>query len=87
MKALAELLSQNALCIIHCNDNDNGNDKEALHRTASEESQLSPLAPLTGKHKMCHTDPSIANPANMLYRQYVRVTESKYAEQTLLTWW
>jgi len=37
------VLSENALCIIH------GNDKEALHTIASEQSQLSLLATLTGK--------------------------------------
>lgn len=61
-------------------------DKEALHKTAFEQSQVSPLAPLTGKHKTCHTDPSIANLVHMLYRQCVRFKVSKYAGQTVLTW-
>ena len=38
-----------------------GNDKQALHRSASEQRHLGPLAALKGKFELCHTDPSIAN--------------------------
>ncbi len=64
MQAALLVLSRNGLYIVH------GSDKEALHTTASEQSQLSPLAALTGNFETCHTDPSIANLAHMRYRQY-----------------
>jgi hypothetical protein len=80
MQAALFVLFKNGLYTVH------SNDKEALHRTAVEQSQLSLLAALTGKFEMCHTDPSIANPAHTRYRQYMRFIVSRYAGQTELTW-
>ena len=73
-------LSEDALCIIH------GNDKEALHTTASEQSQRNLLAALTGKLEPCHTDPNPANLAHAGQTVCIRCTMLKYAGHTLLTW-